>query len=98
MVVYAQACLFAQFEVLNLFYLAYPHRRRVKLSYYYACSKVRRQARGSQSQPWFVIMQPTLGLFSCLPISAACEDTSGSALIFQPPRPVRVQQPQTIVW
>lgn len=37
---------------------------------------------------FFLVMQPTPGLFSCLTISAMCEETSGSALILQPPRPV----------
>ena len=27
-----------------------------------------------------------------------CEETSGSVLIYQPPRPVSAQEPQTTVW
>lgn len=46
----------------------------------------------------FLITQQALRLFSCLPILAMCEVTSGSALIFQPPRPVSARQPQTTVW
>lgn len=57
-----------------------------------------RPAQGKISlSPWlvffFLVMQPTPGLFSCLTISAMCEETSGSALILQPPRPVSNLKP-----
>lgn len=81
--------------VLLVLYPVYTSRRCVQLN----SSILARPARGkNHSQFQFFIMQAALGLFSCLPISAMCEETSGSALIFQPPRLVSAQQPQTTVW